>query len=140
MFSRKLKRAKIKVKAARPSGSFPLVPLTHDHCAILSKINSPWFSPLDPSNRGIPGEEVLRNALKSVTEAQVAEFVFVRSRPAAESRAVLARGRTIFTEIATDHLLKWICRADLEKIIANGMIALAGTIRTPQARSRSNLG
>ena len=118
MFSSK-SRVKIKANPGRPTGGFPVVPLTQEHAAILSEIDSPWVSVLNPANSGIPAEMVLRNALKSITEAQMVEYVFVVSRPAAESRAVLARGRGHFTEAATDYALKFICREDLKKIVAN---------------------
>jgi len=131
------KRVKSEAPAGRPSGKFPIVPFTHEHAAVLSKINSPWFAPLDPVNAGIPGDEVLRNALRSATAAQVAEYVFVVSRPAAQSMALLVRGHSRFTQAAMDYTVKFICPADLEKIVANNASLVVGTIRTP-AESPSN--
>ncbi|MCX6928200.1 MAG: hypothetical protein NT154_34070 [Verrucomicrobia bacterium] len=136
MFSHK-KRVKIAAKAGVPSGKFPVVPLTQEHAAILSQINSPWFEPLDPANTGIPREEALWHALRSATEAHVAEYVFVVSRPAAESRAVLARGRSHFTEAAMDFALKFVCREDLGKIVAGGALSVLIPVR-PAAEFRSS--
>jgi hypothetical protein len=129
MFSRK-KRAKDKANPKRRTGSFPRVPFTREHAAILKELNLPWFAALDPANAGMR-EAALRNALRSVTEAQMAEFVFIVSRPAAESKAVLALGRRTFTEDAMDYALKFICRADLQKIVADDAPLVVAATHTP---------
>ncbi len=127
MFSRKT-RTKKKRMAEAPSGRFPVVPLTLEHVDILREINSPWFSVHDPGNSGIPRREALRNALKSATSAQVAEFIFLISRPAAESRAVLEHGRSQFAQAASDYCATVICREGLDQILSNDAALVIGRI------------
>ena len=105
---------------------------------MLSEINSPWSEVVDPANKSIREQGVCRKILSFATEAQVAEAVFVVSRPAAESKAVLARGRSHFTEVAMAYALKFVFRAGIERIIAERAPRLADKMPTVAAESRSN--
>ena len=131
MFSKK--RSKNTSSAGRPSCKFPTLPLTPEHKAVLSEIGSPWVALVDPANSGILKEEIFRNALRSATEAQVAEFVFVVGRPATESSAVLCRGRRYFTEAAMSYALSF---TDLRTAITDTARVIVGTVpATPGTRA-----
>lgn len=137
MFSRK-KRARSEAEAPVPSASFPTVPFTPEHRAMLSEINSPWSEIVDPANKIIRRQEVSRKILSFATEAQIAEVVFVVSRPVAESKAVLARGRSHFTEAAMAYALKFVFRAGIKRIIAERAPLLVDKACRVAAESRSN--
>jgi len=97
------------------------VPITLDHLAILSKLQSPWARALGCS-LAVPQTEsraAFKGALTTVTELELAEFVFVISRSAAESEDLLSRGRAAFSETAMGFALKQISREALAAIVAD---------------------
>ena len=58
-------------------------------------------------------------ALKTASVDRVAEFAFVVSRPAAESKAVLDRGRSEFTEAARQFMRKSLSPDAIKQLFAN---------------------
>jgi len=75
-----------------------------------------------------------------LTETQLAEYVFVVSRTAADSEAALARGRGEFAKAAMDYTLRLISRENLAKIVANGAPAIVSAIRQACATRDNHTG
>ena len=110
-------------------GQFHPVDMTPEHLVLLSEIKSPWFALY---KGGSDGERIdrFRNVLKSVSVAEIAEFTFVGSRPAAETRAVLARGRSVFSDAAMRFILTVLSLPTLQQIASHPEL-LSATIPRP---------
>ena len=97
--------------------------LTKEHCELLREISSPWSE----VSRLLAGgkltrarvETAVRRAFKGITIVQLAEFTFVTTRPAAVSRAMLAKGRGEFSAAASDVLSRKISQKAIAGIVAN---------------------
>ena len=114
------------------------MPFTREHWGILSEINSPWAPMLAQVKPGVPMEGPFRKALKSATETEVAEFVFIMSRSPVESKAVLARGRNHFKETAMSYALKFVYPAGIERFASDNASLLLDAIPAVASEPRSN--
>jgi hypothetical protein len=124
-------------REAQPSntllgGSFPAHSLTLDHALLLREIGSPWSAPFERGNSDAERAAILRDATRTITVAQLAEFAFVVSRPASAAKLELARGRNAFTAAALAWVQTIISLSDLERLVPNSASVVADTVPKPQ--------
>lgn len=114
------------------AGTFGAGQLTFAQLAILEEIASPWVEASlrlrDAPRTHDNVEAAFRRAFRGITEVQLAEYVFVTSRPAAESRAVLTRGRGEFTKAALAALKTMIPSQPISHLVADDGALLVSAI------------
>lgn len=105
-------------------GHFQVDDMTMAHVDVLREIKSP-FVVYNGENRA-----KYIDALRGVSVMQIAEFTFVISRPVAETRAMLARGRSVLADTAMHFVLQAISLPMLQQIEAHPELLVAA-IRMP---------
>lgn len=117
--------------AAKPA-TFDAGQLTLEHVGILKAISSPWSE----ANRELilirrtpaNAEAAFKRAFRGLTVAHLAEYRFVTSHPAAESRALLIRGRSEFTKAAMAFVETMLPLGTLSQLVADGGALLIPTM------------
>jgi hypothetical protein len=124
--------------AASPGGpaGLKMHDLTCEHIAVLAEINSPWIHVF--LFKGTPVENI-RAALHDVTQDQIAEFMFVMSRPGLDSKNLLAtKGRSELTRAAISFVLRQVPASVLEALAADGgKLTVEATMKSLTGLSKS---
>jgi hypothetical protein len=106
--------------------------LAFGHLAILEEIASPWTQASrqlgDAPRTHANVEAAFRRAFRGITDVQLAEYVFVTSRPPAESRAILTRGRGEFSKAALAVLKTMISSETVSHLVADDGALLVSAI------------
>jgi hypothetical protein len=109
--------------------------LAFGHLAILEEIASPWTQAArqlrDTPRTHANVEAAFRREFRGITQVQLAEYVFVTSRPPAESREILSRGRGEFAKAALTAL-----QTMLSSEVISALVAAMGPCSCPQSSSK----
>jgi hypothetical protein len=114
------------------AGTFGAGQLTFAQLAILDEIASPWVEASrrlgDAPRTHDNVEAAFRRAFRGIADVQLAEYVFVTSRPPTESRAILTRGRGEFSKAALAVLKTMISSETVSHLVADDGALLVSAI------------